>query len=143
MAERRLQAEAWRGSGAADVNVLACDAAGASETLLALCARRRLEPVALREPLTAGDGPCGVAALRAALHAHAWSGLRRATAPDKDSADSESVEAAEQFARALGALGDGAQHAAGLAGAERLALAEQLVAAFAAAIGQPLRDLDL
>lgn len=144
-AERRLQ-----DAGAAAVNVLVCDAPAVPDELLALCARRHLEPVALREPDPDPAIPfpdlCGLLALRTALHANTWSSLslvppRAEEAEEDDCVRDVDELQAQRYAHALEALGSAAALTTGLHGSERREAAEQLVAAFAAAIGHPL-DLD-
>lgn len=149
------------------MRLLLPDAPGAARALRAWARRRAYELVPLRERADPAADPAapfpetyGAERARAALHAHAWRGLRRLDRParappapgreptssDDDyegleaSDDEAAVERAEAFAEALGALGD-ARAAAELAPDERRRRAERLVAAFCHALGADLPPL--
>ncbi|XP_045447391.1 uncharacterized protein LOC123655310 [Melitaea cinxia] len=171
LAERRRE-RAAAASARAAVRLLLPDAPGAARALRAWARRRAYELVPLRERADpAGDpGPFpetyGAERARAALHAHAWRGLRRLDRPERPaphrtappahgreptssdddyeglaaSDDEAAVERAEAFVEALGALGD-ARAVPELAPDERRRRAERLVAAFCRALGADLPAL--
>lgn len=141
-ARARLDEQAWLGGRQADVGVMACRAELVPCPAVPLCVRRMLGYVALR------DAEEGVGAVRAALHAHLWPGMRRRQREPRETdsgsgslgSSSDSLDAMERYMAALDALGPRGAEVLQMVGEERLAAAEQLVLAFAAALGP---DVDL